>query len=198
MRRLARATGLRDLAAQWAVWAAERPTAPHIRVCDPGGAHGGPTQLPQSPATWVRYPWTMLAELIDEEIHRAQEIKREFSLVMIQPHYGELTAADGSAEACALRAIAAILQSALQRADRLLSDDTGRFVILLPRTSKPDAAALASRAVERLKQDPVSTRLAGPDHLEWRMDAVSYPEDGTSAATLLGHLRRVVEESSRE
>lgn len=198
MRRLVRATGLRDLAAHWAAWAAARPAAPHIRARCPHGADGGLAQLPQSPSTWMRYPWAMLAELVDEEIHRAQEIEREFSLVMIQPNHGELAAWDGPAEACALRAVAAILESALQPADRLMSDDTGRFVILLPRMSKPDAAAVARRAVERLKQDPVSTRLFGPGHLDWFAEALSYPEDGVSAATLVRCLRRAVEEPSRE
>jgi transcriptional regulator with XRE-family HTH domain len=197
MRRLAKLTGMPDLAARWAAWHAARPAAPHIHLSDGHEPENEPRRHVQEP-TRARYPWEMLSELVDEHVRRAEALDLEFSLVRIWTDRYEIVASDGPVQARALREVAAILESVLRRTDQLLSDDTGRFVLLLSRTSKRDADARARQAVDQLERDPAAARLLGVDHLDLLAAVVSYPEDGVSAITLLNRLHQLIGKASRE
>jgi hypothetical protein len=197
MRRLVRLTEIPDLAARWAAWAAARPAIPHIHAPDAHGLEGEPFRPPKAP-TRARYPWAMLPELVDEEVHRAHELRLEFSLVRIQTDRYEVVASDGPAQELVLRGAIAILEGVSQRADQLVSDDTGRFVLLLARTPKRDAIARAREAVEQMERDPVPARLLGVDHLDLLAAIVTYPDDGASAAVLVSRLQQLIEEASHK
>ena len=136
------------------------------------------------------YPWNGLQKLVAEEIRRSTELMLVFSLAEIQlEDYGSTSWIEDQDRDLALRRVVKLLQASLRRVDVASHDGAGRFVLLLARLPKIQAAEFLKRLTQRLEEDSVAARLLEVPHLTVSAGLVTFPEDGSTDSALLDKLR---------
>jgi diguanylate cyclase (GGDEF)-like protein len=139
------------------------------------------------------YPWNGLQKLIAEEIRRSTELMLVFSLAEIQlEDYGSTSWIEDQDRDLALRRVVKLLQASLRRVDVASHDGAGRFVLLLARLPKMQAAEFLKRLTQKLEEDSVAARLLEVPRLTASAGLVTFPEDGSTAEALLDRLRDLV------
>jgi diguanylate cyclase (GGDEF)-like protein len=139
------------------------------------------------------YPWNGLQKLIAEEIRRSTELMLVFSLAEIQlEDYGSTSWIEDQDRDLALRRVVKLLQASLRRVDVASHDGAGRFVLLLARLPKMQAAEFLKRLTQKLEEDSVAARLLEVPRLTASAGVVTFPEDGSTADALLDRLRDLV------
>ncbi|TMJ08602.1 MAG: GGDEF domain-containing protein [Bacillati bacterium ANGP1] len=136
------------------------------------------------------YPWNGLQKLVAEEIRRSTELMLVFSLAEIQlEDYGSTSWIEDQDRDLALRRVVKLLQASLRRVDVASHDGAGRFVLLLARLPKIQAAEFLKPLTQRLEEDSVAARLLEVPHLTVSAGVVTFPEDGSTDSALLDKLR---------
>jgi diguanylate cyclase (GGDEF)-like protein len=139
------------------------------------------------------YPWNGLQKLVAEEIRRSTELMLVFSLAEIQlEDYGSTSWIEDQDRDLALRRVVKLLQASLRRVDVASHDGAGRFVLLLARLPKMQAAEFLKRLTQKLEEDSVAARLLEVPRLTASAGVVTFPEDGSTADALLDRLRDLV------
>jgi diguanylate cyclase (GGDEF)-like protein len=130
------------------------------------------------------YARTALMERLEEEVQRGLRYGDEFSLLVLDlDHFKSVNDAFGHSRGDAVLAeLAARVQAAARASDVLFRYGGDEFVLLLPRTSREQAAALARRLADAIAAAPFAG--TPPLSLGASVGVAAFPEDGSTATAL--------------
>jgi len=139
------------------------------------------------------YPWPQLSRLITEEIRRSTELLLVFSLAEVRlADYGGTNWTGDREGDLALRRVVKVMQTSLRRVDVVSHDGAGRFILLLPRVPKEEAAGILERLSQKVENDSLAARLLETKRLTVIVGLVTFPEDGSAASDLLEKLKGLI------
>ncbi len=139
------------------------------------------------------HSWSRMEQIVAEEVERSKALPLVFSLAEIQlEDRGSNTRADSGDHDLALRRIVKLLQASLRRVDVVAHDGAGRFAVLLPRVPKIGAMSTVQALVQKLEEDSLAVRLLAVERLVISAAVVTFPEDGTTASSLLFRLEELL------
>lgn len=154
------------------------------------------SRIPDLDGVTGLYTFKYFHEVLHRELMRGDKFRHPVSLLYLKIRsLRELNEVYGHVAADAALADAASMIKANLREVDYAARSGGMIHIVLPRTTKAEAAAVAGRIVDAMKASPPGK---GTVRLTAAIGVVQYPKDGETEKVLIPHAEAMVHESMRK